>query len=59
MLKGFCSYWIRPTGHHFLSDAYPTLEEVKEDYTGAEITGYIDLSAIPASAYVPLTEETT
>ena len=57
-LSGFIVYTNDPLdGQHFMSDAEPTLRQVKAKYAHSEITGFIDLSKIPDEAFIPRKEK--
>jgi hypothetical protein len=54
-LKGWVSFWRGTDGELLMSDSYPTKAQCQARYKTAPVTGYIDLSLIPAEA-ITLTE---
>jgi hypothetical protein len=49
-LKGWVSFWRGTDGELLMSDSYPTKAQCQARYKTAPVTGFINLSLIPADA---------
>jgi hypothetical protein len=49
-LKGWVSFWRDADGDLLISDSYLTKAQCQARYKTAPVTGYIDLSKVPAEA---------